>query len=323
MASREPPSPFGGSKQIPECCYYQQGLCKFGSTCRFRHTNALSPSSNDSTVLGQLWSGARQLLSTAYQALPNFMQSTSPLLELPSDLLRHHIFNQARSGLDRGSQLVCRQVCRRLRDCIEPRRPGEKLDILAASAGYVQFMECLMPRRAGRAAWIPRAELCAAAAASGHLPVLQWLHARGAHWSPAVPYLAAKHGHFELLQWARTNGCRFYEPVTAAAAGRGDLEMLMWLRAHHCPWHEATCSDAAAGGHLHLLQWARKNSCPWDPIGCAVAAARSGELEVLQWIVSHGLPRYSGSETAVSAAAARSGRPHVMEWLQQIGFRSS
>jgi hypothetical protein len=144
----------------------------------------------------QVESSTTQLLSNASFPSWSTTSLTASLLHLPTDVLRSHVFNQERSGLDRCFQLVCRQVCRRLRDVIAPQVPGERLDLLAASAGYVHFLERLMPKNRP-----PRTELCTAAAAAGHMLTLQWLRARGARWNPAVPYHAAKNGDFEMLKW--------------------------------------------------------------------------------------------------------------------------
>ena len=53
-----------------------------------------------------------------------------------------------------------------------------------------------------------RAEkLCAAAAAGGHLALLQWLRQNGCSWDEGTCSCAASGGHLAVLQWARQNGC--------------------------------------------------------------------------------------------------------------------
>ncbi|CAN0267220.1 unnamed protein product, partial [Scytosiphon promiscuus] len=35
-------------------------------------------------------------------------------------------------------------------------------------------------------------------------------------------------------------------------------------RTNQCPWNEGACSAAAESGHLDELQWLVENGCPWN-----------------------------------------------------------
>ena len=48
--------------------------------------------------------------------------------------------------------------------------------------------------------------LCQAAARSGRLEVLQWLHANDTPWDERTCGLASQSGHTEVYNWALTNG---------------------------------------------------------------------------------------------------------------------
>jgi hypothetical protein len=132
-------------------------------------------------------------------------------------------------------------------------------------------------------------EVYAAAAAGGHLAVLQLLRTSGCEWDEDTCSGAAKGGHLAVLQWARANGCEWDEATCSAAAGGGHLAVLQWARANGCEWHAATCFSAAAGGHLAVLQWARANGCPWDA-RIYELSAQTGKLAVLQWARANGCP---------------------------------
>mmetsp|Transcript_29280 Transcript_29280/g.58142 ORF Transcript_29280/g.58142 Transcript_29280/m.58142 type:complete len:155 (-) Transcript_29280:38-502(-) len=52
---------------------------------------------------------------------------------------------------------------------------------------------------------------------------------------------------------------------------------------------EQTCCAAAKGGQLRVLQWLRGRDCPWDSETCRLAAER-GHLALLKWAIGHGCP---------------------------------
>lgn len=108
----------------------------------------------------------------------------------------------------------------------------------AASSGSVQLLERM--RELG-CPWNdtggphPRAENIAAAAAGGHINVLEWLVVEnGCPWAPNDGAI---------------NHC-------AAAARNGHLDALQWLRRHGCPWGQGTCHAARSMGHTEVLNWA-------------------------------------------------------------------
>ena len=49
------------------------------------------------------------------------------------------------------------------------------------------------------------------------------------------------------------------------------------------------CKAAARSGQLEVLQWARESNCPWDYMTCAYAA-KGGHLETLKWARENGAP---------------------------------
>ena len=59
---------------------------------------------------------------------------------------------------------------------------------------------------------------------------------------------------------------------------RGHLERKEWL-----------CMFAARSGQLEVLQWARANGCLWNGETCYWAAT-GGHLEILQWARANGCP---------------------------------
>lgn len=108
---------------------------------------------------------------------------------------------------------------------------------------------------------------------------LDWAKRAGCPWDNRMCAAAAASGSVALLQWmcGPESGCRVDGRSCAAAAGAGHLGLLQWLRARGCPWDEDCAAAAAGGGHLDVLRWARGAGCPWNLMTC-VRAAETGQV---------------------------------------------
>lgn len=135
--------------------------------------------------------------------------------------------------------------------------------------------------------------VCAWAAASGSLEVLQEARSMKLPWDEATCELASLGGHLDVLQWAHNHGCAWSSTTCREAARRGHLHILQYVRSlpakERCPWDEETCAGAAKGGKLNVLRWARQRKAPWDENTC-LAAAYGGHLDVLIWARQHMCP---------------------------------
>ena len=79
---------------------------------------------------------------------------------------------------------------------------------------------------------------------------------------------------------------------------------------------EYLCQVAARSGHLEVLQWLRPNGCLWCEWTCAMAA-KGGHLEVLQCARANGCPWDKGKHSwdlGKCAGAARGGHLEVLQW---------
>ncbi|CAB9507047.1 ankyrin repeat protein [Seminavis robusta] len=184
----------------------------------------------------------------------------------------------------------------------------ESTCIAAAAAGHLHIVQWACVNGCRFCIW----STCTAAARAGHLAILQWARENGLHWNEETCAAAARGGHLALLQWARANHCPWNEYTCAAAAGRGHLAILQWARANHCPWTEETCFAAAQGGHLAILQWARANHFPWNQDTCT-AAARKGHLAILQGARANHCP-WDWKTRLWSR-----GHPQVLQWAIENG----
>jgi hypothetical protein len=146
------------------------------------------------------------------------LADTSPgfsLLSLPADLLRYVLFHP-HGPVDRCTQLVCRHVCRLLRQLIPCRAHHEHIELFAARDGHLKLLQWL---RGQGAVWHGDG-VTALAALGGHLELLQWAYRQGATLSESATFMAAEGGHLNLLQWVRGMGAPFSQRLCSAAAGR-------------------------------------------------------------------------------------------------------
>ena len=162
---------------------------------------------------------------------------------------------------------------------------------------------------------------CAEAAKRGDLAVLSYLRRVGCPWTSSSSANAAVLGRLEVLRWACDRGCPMDTSTTAAAAYRADRDTFRWLVDRGCPANEDAYASALlnhALPHEEVLSFSKwlKNEmgCQWgDAATCAAGA--SGNVLVLQWLVSSGCP---WSHFAVELAATH-GHRSVLEWFERQG----
>ena len=110
-------------------------------------------------------------------------------------------------------------------------------------------------------------------------------------------------------------GLQFEELDEFDAAEVGCLSAVQRLqRGGRLSRQEYLCQAAARSGQLEELQWLRANGCPWDRWTCS-GAARGGHLEVLQWLRANGCPW----DEWTCSRAARGGHLEVLQWAHANG----
>eukprot|EP00752_Nemacystus_decipiens_P018239 g16367.t1 len=199
------------------------------------------------------------------------------------------------------------------------------------------------------------ANVCARAAAGGHLATLRYARALKCPWdwrtsahaatkalvpvskmiqwaasqpapkpssspgsSPSSAFVVddpVRPRRLQVLQWCRENGCPWDEATASEAAREGNMDILRYARRNGCPWNVLTCAYAAASGNLETLKWAREEEGCGWNEATCAFAAAGGHLEVLKWVRSRGCPW--GEEAC--ASAARGGRLKVLQWCRSSG----
>ncbi|KAE8882533.1 hypothetical protein PF005_g5650 [Phytophthora fragariae] len=159
----------------------------------------------------------------------------------------------------------------------------------------------------------------AAAAGSGHLHVLKWLHQEQrsrVHWGGLEWCEAVKCGRTEVVQWLTEN-----VPVHPEAAPRvlfeaarvGDLDVVRWLLDDY-NLSVAKAFKAAQEGHQwQIVRWLFTNCEVGDRTVDGAAAAKDGELAFLQWACEHASVDLGGS--ILLNAVAFNGHLGALQWL--------
>lgn len=146
---------------------------------------------------------------------------------------------------------------------------------------------------------IHSAGVCTAAAKAGRLAVLQAARAAGLPWDKGGAQgafsQAALGGHLEVLVWAHANGLSVdgWAAYAAAEAPSRRIEMLEWL------WNGQGCPFTSKEAHAALC-----------------CAARSGHLEVVQWLIGHGVSWVGNQSPCPGESAAEKGHLHVLKWAK-------
>ena len=187
------------------------------------------------------------------------------------------------------------------------------------------------------------ASVCAAAAAGGHVGLLQWLQqhqCQRAALDVSVCKAAAEAGHLAVLRWLRPyvllrkRGCLTIVAGNAAGVSKiimvtaiqhGHLEIVQWLHGHMdgkgppCLHYADFCLAAAEYGQLDVLKWLGSQGRASGP-AFITAAARNGHVATLQWMRSEYGDRY---DELVFNVALQHGQLAPLQWLRALGLRPS
>eukprot|EP00873_Tetraselmis_striata_P027099 jgi/Tetstr1/447363/TSEL_034800.t1 len=131
-------------------------------------------------------------------------------------------------------------------------------------------------------------EVFQAAAAEGHVHVLEWLHSRRPNFGPAAVRKNSR--HTELRHWLENSACPY--------------------RTH------SAFLKAVSGGHLQAAAWIAEHSGEVDLPGAYESAVSNGRLEVLDWLGTLSPPaRYLKQSFYVQAAWR--GNFASLKWLER------
>jgi len=216
---------------------------------------------------------------------------------------------------------------------------AEDVCALAAKGGHLDVIVWLCEH--GRS---PSKRMVIKAASGGHLHILQWCAERGLSPCPrAVFNKAITRGHLRVVEWITRWSADFRDHIygicTAIgvapdgaldsmrldasalfdAVKRGHIDVLEWLDAHEfdCStlYNGAMCEVAARNGHLCALDWLLSKGYKWNKQRCCIAAALSGDVDMLKWLAVQGCVY----DAHVVAHAVASEFYSIVPWLRAHG----
>ncbi len=128
---------------------------------------------------------------------------------------------------------------------------------------------------------------------------------------------AAVNNYLNLLHWAQQTNFKIRPSTVKAAAANARINVLHYLK-YRCDKHFSACYAAAESGHLQTLQWLISNDWPLEVEILYNAAAIGGHLHILQWL----LETYNEPlrETELCTDAARNGHLHILQWLRDASI---
>jgi hypothetical protein len=158
--------------------------------------------------------------------------------------------------------------------------------------------------------------VCSDAASQGYLGVLIWAKNFGFTCDKYVYAAAARSGHLHVIQWLHRNKCpngKTGKKMVVAAAEAGHLHILKWAHKNDYAFHLQEANTAAISGQLGVLKWLRRKGFrPSQNIVHKVV--RYGQLKVLKWLFSKGY-QVGGDDFDISIAH---GHIHILKWIQVI-----
>jgi hypothetical protein len=133
-------------------------------------------------------------------------------------------------------------------------------------------------------------------------------------------YAAGAQADIATLKAARMLGMK-YTALTAAGAARcNEFAVLQFLDSQYCCWDESVCEAAANRGDLAMLQWLRRRCFPWHLSDVLCAAAASGSVELLVWVMQQSkAANYAKLAEHVLHSAALNGSTAVCAHLLEQG----
>ncbi|KAJ3416996.1 hypothetical protein HDV05_007478 [Chytridiales sp. JEL 0842] len=158
-------------------------------------------------------------------------------------------------------------------------------------------------------------------AAKGHLKIMKWLeNEQGILFDASTMEAAAAYGHLEVVQYLHKYCDENYvwddndaKYSLSVAASRGHLEVVKWLSQYET-YHvdETTMDDVARNGHLHVLQWLHQNRSEGCTANAIDSAAECGHSDIIRWLYDN---RREGFTSDAISKAFANGHIDIVSWL--------
>jgi hypothetical protein len=184
----------------------------------------------------------------------------SHMENLPNDVLRHIAFH----CLDKNEDIIAFPlvfVCKRFHTVLTPsqnRRDGTQPVVRfvtrAASDGYLSLLQWALSIQLVDTSMVDFGRVVSwHAAKQGHLAILEWASQLGLVFAKQVCYAAAETGQLETLKWLHARGGHWQDEVLNYCA---HLPILQWAKSMELPFSlEFATRTAIYAGNRQLVQW--------------------------------------------------------------------
>ncbi len=158
----------------------------------------------------------------------------------------------------------------------------------------------------------------AAAAAGGHLDIIQYLRKKGCSWDIETTRASANGGHLDTLKWVLSKGCKIDSTIFNGVIRNGKVDIVIWLHDHYLKYclSEIRHNVAAVkSGNLDMVKLLRKWKYPWSDIIGRTACAL-GKLDIIKWLYDN----KSSLPNNACQLAAKHGHLNTLIWLHNNTF---
>jgi hypothetical protein len=201
----------------------------------------------------------------------------------------------------------------------------------AIRSGNIDMLKCLTQN-----GFVFSRDSCGLAATAGQLPALQYILSTYSCRCHDVAYnvkckvcswlahsslsSAARSGNIEMVQWLeQQQGVQSDQDAITSAASRGRTNVCEYLHSQQYQWSSAATDAAARGGHTDTLVWLHEHGCPWDTTSIHIAAARSGSVAAMQYLLQQGVVTRTAQLTKMLQIVGAHSKLETAQWLRQQG----
>eukprot|EP00953_Heterococcus_sp_UTEX-ZZ885_P005095 3217-Heterococcus_DN1.PRE.1 len=111
---------------------------------------------------------------------------------------------------------------------------------------------------------------------------VKYAHAKGLRCTAqSYKFAAGQFGNILSLMAACELGMEYSVATMLGAAESNQLPVVQFLHGQACPWDQTVSHAAARRGDLEMLQWAHEHGCPVDVDTILRIAASSGHIEMV------------------------------------------
>lgn len=160
---------------------------------------------------------------------------------------------------------------------------------------------------------ITTTEYCDILAERGEISLLEWMEDK---LHSGICNTAIRARQLKTAKWLYNKGYELDKESNECAARTGNIQLLEWVVCENCiPMSSNVMVAAAGSGNLEMVKWVEKYKLKWKSRAYNAAAA-GGHIHILQYFHSQGREH----KLHVCTAAAENGHLDTLKWLIEHHF---